>query len=170
MVLITLHRPKLHLSTVKILSRGLFIHGGRRYHLQLSCWSSPFLWFALSSFCKDCVLFYLPFTSSLFFTNPLLSGTQPCIISGSHLAAMVRFALAAPLFLLALLLVFISEASAGPACARRNQGNSTCPSKCNRRWGYPGRAMGTDRWGQVMTVTVTEMDSIVTKACRVRPT
>ena len=83
---------------------------------------------------------------------------------------MARFTLTAPILLFALIFALTTEALAGPACARRNQGNSTCPAKCNSKWGYPGRVMGTDPWGQVMTVTVTNMDSVVTKACRVKST
>ncbi|EKM60983.1 uncharacterized protein PHACADRAFT_247249 [Phanerochaete carnosa HHB-10118-sp] len=83
---------------------------------------------------------------------------------------MPRFVPVAPLLLFALLLALATEGLAGPSCARRNQGNSTCPSTCKKRWGYPGRVMGTDPWGQVMTVTMTDMGSVLTKACRVRPT
>ncbi|OCH96482.1 PR-1-like protein [Obba rivulosa] len=81
---------------------------------------------------------------------------------------MGRFAIL--LSSLALLLV-LQNAQAGPACARRNEGNDNCLSECGSKWGWPGRLMGTDPWGQVMTVTATDyFGAAVTKACRVRPT
>ncbi|KAI0361709.1 PR-1-like protein [Trametes cingulata] len=75
-------------------------------------------------------------------------------------------------FLLSLpvLLAFITSADAGPACARRSQGTDACIRKCRDKWGWPGHVMGTDRWGQVITKTVTDdMGAVVTQACRVRP-
>ncbi|CDO72316.1 hypothetical protein BN946_scf184977.g13 [Trametes cinnabarina] len=71
---------------------------------------------------------------------------------------------------LPLLLIFITSVDAGPACARRNQGTDDCVARCKDKWGWPGFAMGTDRWGQVVSKTVTnDMGTIVTQACRVRP-
>ncbi|KAI0374243.1 PR-1-like protein [Pilatotrama ljubarskyi] len=71
---------------------------------------------------------------------------------------------------LPVLLAFITSADAGPACARRNQGADACIQKCRDKWGWPGHVMGTDRWGQVLTKTVTDdMGAVVTQACRVRP-
>lgn len=81
---------------------------------------------------------------------------------------MARFSIS--LLSLALTLSLALGTNAGPACARRYQGRADCPELCARNWGWPGRAMGEDKWGQVMTVTVTDMDTIVTKACRVRST
>ena len=73
------------------------------------------------------------------------------------------------LFSLPLLLSFLTSVEAGPACARRNQGLSDCVEACKKGWGWPGFAMGTDRWGSVMTVTKTnDLGSLVTQACRVR--
>ncbi|EMD41805.1 hypothetical protein CERSUDRAFT_110367 [Gelatoporia subvermispora B] len=69
------------------------------------------------------------------------------------------------------LLSVLQNAQAGPACARRNEGSDNCLSACASKWGWPGREMGTDPWGQVMTVTATDaFGAAVTKACRVRPT
>ncbi|PSR72395.1 hypothetical protein PHLCEN_2v11738 [Hermanssonia centrifuga] len=68
-----------------------------------------------------------------------------------------------------LILAFLPSALAGPACAKRNAGSESCVAKCGSKWGWSGRAMGNDPWGQVMTVTLTDMGSVVTKACRVRP-
>lgn len=65
-------------------------------------------------------------------------------------------------------LTLVNPGFAGPSCARRYAGRDDCPVKCKRGWGYRGRAMGTDPWGQVMTTTVTELDAVITKACRVR--
>ncbi|KAI0639329.1 hypothetical protein C8Q77DRAFT_53695 [Trametes polyzona] len=71
---------------------------------------------------------------------------------------------------LPLLLVFTTSADAGPACARRNEGSDACIQRCKSKWGWPGHVMGSDRWGQVITKTVTnDMGAVVTKACRVRP-
>ncbi|KAH9898477.1 hypothetical protein C8Q73DRAFT_403625 [Cubamyces lactineus] len=79
---------------------------------------------------------------------------------------LVYFALSLPL-----LLAFITSADAGPACARRNQGTDACIQLCKDKWGWPGNLMGTDRWGQVVTKTVTnDMGAVLTQACRVRPT
>ena len=73
-------------------------------------------------------------------------------------------------FSLPLLLAFITSADAGPACARRNQGTDAGIQLCKDKWGWPGHLMGTDRWGQVVTKTVTnDMGAVVTQACRVRP-
>ncbi|KAH9857844.1 CAP domain-containing protein [Lenzites betulinus] len=77
---------------------------------------------------------------------------------------LVYFLLSLPL-----LLVFTTSAHAGPACARRNEGTDACIQKCGSKWGWPGSVMGTDRWGQVLTKTVTDdMGAVATKACRVR--
>ncbi|KAI0824238.1 CAP domain-containing protein [Trametes gibbosa] len=77
---------------------------------------------------------------------------------------LVYFLLSLPL-----LLVFTTSAHAGPACARRNEGTDACIQKCRDKWGWPGHVMGTDRWGQVLTKTVTDdMGAVATKACRVR--
>ncbi|KAI0735246.1 CAP domain-containing protein [Earliella scabrosa] len=74
------------------------------------------------------------------------------------------------LFSLPLLLAFITSADAGPACARRNEATDACIELCKQKWGWPGFAMNTDRWGSVVTVTKTnDMGALVTKACRVRP-
>ncbi|RDX55942.1 PR-1-like protein [Lentinus brumalis] len=73
------------------------------------------------------------------------------------------------LFSLPLLLSFITSAHAGPACARRNQGADSCIEACKQKWGWPGFAMGTDRWGSVMTLTKTnDMGAVITQACRAR--
>lgn len=75
-----------------------------------------------------------------------------------------------PVLLLALILGIVPAVLAGPACARKLQGNTTCLSQCNKRWGWPGRSMGADPWGNVMKVTVTDMasGSIATKQCKLR--
>lgn len=67
-------------------------------------------------------------------------------------------------------LAFLPSGQAGPACARRNEGSEACLTRCASKWGWSGQVMGQDRWGQVMTRTVTDMGSVLTKACRVRPT
>lgn len=68
----------------------------------------------------------------------------------------------------------VPAVSAGPACAKRNEGSDACLEKCGSRWGWPGRVMGTDPWGNVInavtTTSTNAMGSAVTKACRVRPT
>ncbi|CAL1695992.1 unnamed protein product [Somion occarium] len=66
---------------------------------------------------------------------------------------------------------FTSSVLAGPGCARRLQGQDTCLTQCDKNWGWPGKRMGTDRWGNVVEATVTDMatGSIVTKQCRLRP-
>ena len=70
---------------------------------------------------------------------------------------------------LPLLLSFLASAEAGPACARRNQGLSDCVEACKGKWGWPGYAMNTDRWGSVLTVTKTDaLGTVQTQACRVR--
>ncbi|KAI0079612.1 hypothetical protein K474DRAFT_1696318 [Panus rudis PR-1116 ss-1] len=73
--------------------------------------------------------------------------------------------------LCAFFLASIPPSFAGPGCARRLQGDETCPSQCAKRWGWPGRSMGTDRWGNVVEVTVTDFaaGSVVTKMCKLRP-
>lgn len=129
--------------------------------LQRSALSEHWYW--------DSVLFSFIFAISPSFTSSLLC--EPFALHNSPFSfAMARLALATPLLFFALLVAFATEGLAGPACTRRNQGNSSCPSTCKKRWGYPGRVMGTDPWGQVMTVTVTDMGTVLTKACRVRPT
>ncbi|KAI8995557.1 CAP domain-containing protein [Trametes punicea] len=78
---------------------------------------------------------------------------------------LVYLLLSLPLFL-----TFITNVDAGPACARRNQGTDACVAKCKDKWGWPGHVMGTDRWGQVVTKTLTDaMGAVITQACRVRP-
>ncbi|TCD63996.1 hypothetical protein EIP91_004698 [Steccherinum ochraceum] len=79
--------------------------------------------------------------------------------------------LALSVLLLALAIGMAPAVLAGPACARRLQGNSTCLTQCNKRWGWPGRSMGDDPWGNVMEVTVTDMasGSVATKQCKLRP-
>ena len=83
---------------------------------------------------------------------------------------MPRLALVTPLLLFALLLASATEGLAGPACARRNAGNASCTTNCDKKWGFPGRVMGTDPWGQVMTVTARDIGTVKRKSCRVRPT
>ncbi|TBU64989.1 PR-1-like protein [Dichomitus squalens] len=77
-------------------------------------------------------------------------------------------------FLLSLPLLFtlLGGVQAGPACARRSQGSDSCIKACADKWGWPGYAMGTDRWGSVLTKTAPSTEALtaaVTKACRVRP-
>ncbi|KAI0757073.1 CAP domain-containing protein [Daedaleopsis nitida] len=76
------------------------------------------------------------------------------------------------LFALPLFLSSITTAEAGPACARRNEGTDACIQLCRDKWGWPGFEMGTDRWGSVLTKTVTktnDMGAVITQACRVQP-
>ncbi|KAI0762912.1 CAP domain-containing protein [Fomes fomentarius] len=74
------------------------------------------------------------------------------------------------LFSLPLLLSLITSADAGPACARRSQDSDACIDLCKKKWGWPGFAVGTDRWGSVLTATKTnDLGALVTQACRVRP-
>ncbi|OBZ79217.1 Fruiting body protein SC7 [Grifola frondosa] len=76
-------------------------------------------------------------------------------------------------FLLLSLCVLLSLAPsgfAGPACARRSQAQDNCVEKCKDKWGWPGRIMGSDPWGQVMTTSTIDIAAAVTKACRVRTT
>lgn len=76
------------------------------------------------------------------------------------------------LFALPLFTSFITAVQAGPACARRNEGTDACIQLCKDKWGWPGFQMGTDRWGSVLTKTVTktnDMGAVITQACRVRP-
>lgn len=75
--------------------------------------------------------------------------------------------------LYAVVLAYTSDslaASSGPGCARRLQGQSACAAECTKNWGWPGRQLGTDRWGSVVEVTVTDFtdNSVVTKQCRLR--
>ncbi|KAK7694568.1 hypothetical protein QCA50_001754 [Cerrena zonata] len=62
-------------------------------------------------------------------------------------------------------------ANSGPGCARRLAGQDACATECTQNWGWPGRRLGTDRWGSVVEVTVTDFtdNTIVTKQCRLRP-
>ena len=78
--------------------------------------------------------------------------------------------LAYPVLLLALFVVLTPAVLAGPACARKLAGNPSCLTQCNKRWGWPGRSMGDDPWGNVMKVTVTDMasGSVATKQCKLR--
>ncbi|KAI0704883.1 CAP domain-containing protein [Cytidiella melzeri] len=82
---------------------------------------------------------------------------------------MARVAVLSFLFA-ALMFALIPSSHAGPACARRNSGTGICTSRCKGKWGYPGRVMGTDPWGKVMTRTFTDMNGVVTSACRVKQT
>ncbi|THH34115.1 hypothetical protein EUX98_g32 [Antrodiella citrinella] len=74
-------------------------------------------------------------------------------------------------FVLALIIGLAPVVLAGPACARKLQGNATCVTECGKNWGWTGRTMGTDPWGNVMKVSVTDVTSgsVVTKACKLRP-
>ncbi|KAH9944449.1 PR-1-like protein [Epithele typhae] len=79
--------------------------------------------------------------------------------------------LAFTLLTLPVLLSFLASAQAGPACAKRNQDSTDCVEACKGKWGWPGFAMNTDRWGSVGSATGTSTDALtaaVTKGCRVR--
>lgn len=70
------------------------------------------------------------------------------------------------------LLLFGTYVIAGPACAKRNEGLDSCLENCGSKWGWPGHAMGSDPWGNVINVVTStdDLGTIATKACRVRPT
>ncbi|KAL4243480.1 hypothetical protein ABKN59_001155 [Abortiporus biennis] len=74
------------------------------------------------------------------------------------------------LLLTAMVLSLLPGTYAGPACTRRLAGRSDCTTECGKKWGWPGRTMGTDPWGQVMTVTVTDynLGTVLQKQCRLR--
>ncbi len=72
------------------------------------------------------------------------------------------------LLLATLFFTLIPSSFAGPACARRNSGSGRCSSRCKGKWGYPGRVMGSNPWGPVMTKGSTDLNDVLTKACKVK--
>ncbi|KAI0815183.1 CAP domain-containing protein [Irpex lacteus] len=72
------------------------------------------------------------------------------------------------LLLATLFFILIPSSFAGPACARRNSGSGRCSSRCKGKWGYPGRVMGSNPWGPVMTKGSTDLNDVLTKACKVK--
>lgn len=74
------------------------------------------------------------------------------------------------LILAALLLTLVPGGSAGPACACRLQDSEDCLTKCGKGWGWPGRTMGEDRWGDVLTVTSRDVPvtNKLRRRCRVK--
>ncbi len=126
------------------------------------------------------------FLYSSLFTHPSPSRARRCAYSAlsykavfhfpstffceySSSFAMARLSAFSLFIIYPLILALLPSVLAGPACAKRNAGSESCVAKCGSKWGWSGRAMGNDPWGQVMTVTLTDMGSVVTKACRVRP-
>lgn len=82
----------------------------------------------------------------------------------STLAKMARLSSLFVIAFIAAVSVIPSPANAGPACSRRNWGKANCVAACKSKWGWPGKAMGTDPWGAVMQ-PASSTTSIVSKAC-----
>lgn len=80
---------------------------------------------------------------------------------------MARFTMLS-LLLVTCIFSLVPSSQAGPACARRNSGSGRCSSRCNGKWGYPGRVMGSNPWGPVMTKGSTDLNDVLTKACKVK--
>lgn len=73
----------------------------------------------------------------------------------ARLAAFVVLALAAA-----------PSALAGAACAAKGHATpEDCVAACGSRWGWPGVAMGTDRWGSVLKPSTQNMTEILHAAC-----
>ncbi|KDQ63808.1 hypothetical protein JAAARDRAFT_29854 [Jaapia argillacea MUCL 33604] len=75
----------------------------------------------------------------------------------------VPFTLAATFVLT--ILSAVPNTLAGPACARRYWQTEDCLTKCIQNWGWPGSAMGTDRWGSVMKPASQDAAAILSQAC-----
>jgi len=57
---------------------------------------------------------------------------------------------------------------AGPACAKKFYQAADCVQRCNSKWGWTGKLMGTDPWGVVMQKTESDSatwDSVISQAC-----
>ncbi|RDB29251.1 Protein PRY1 [Hypsizygus marmoreus] len=72
-----------------------------------------------------------------------------------------------PFVPLALLATSLPGGLAGPACSRKYWKTPDCVQKCKSKWGWSGRMMGTDPWGNVMQKSdpAESWDVALAKAC-----
>ncbi|KAH9025066.1 CAP domain-containing protein [Lactarius hengduanensis] len=75
---------------------------------------------------------------------------------------MTRFV---SLFFFALALVSSQVALGAPSCSHGMENVDACVSKCKNKFGWPGFAMGNDRWGSVAYPSAEDTSNRVTKAC-----
>ncbi|KAH9064170.1 PR-1-like protein [Lactarius vividus] len=75
---------------------------------------------------------------------------------------MTRFV---SLLFFALALVSSQVALGAPSCSHGMKNVDTCVSKCKNKFGWPGFAMGNDRWGSVAYPSHEDTSDRVAKAC-----
>ncbi|KAI9462513.1 CAP domain-containing protein [Lactarius psammicola] len=70
-----------------------------------------------------------------------------------------------PLLFVALSLVSSQVAFGAPSCSHGMKDVDACVSKCKTKFGWPGFAMGHDRWGSVANPSDEDTSDRVVKAC-----